>query len=171
MLEIAENNPQIRKYADKIWQSKRFFMGTDVFVWYAIPHKRMSLNLFRLCPCWNLYYRHTQLRLQSKPAIFQNSLHKDFPMVSQATISLCMAISSIIFNCFQIFQSMVDIYVNLDKIVVIGNAWEHFNKIKDDETLKSCKLELFMKPYFFSLGGLIPNKNIQWILKVSQHHL
>ncbi len=66
---------------------------------------------------------------------------------------------------------MVDIYVNLDKIVVIGNAWEHFNKIKDDETLKSCKLELFMKPYFFSLGGLIPNKNIQWILKVSQHHL
>ena len=68
-------------------------------------------------------------------------------------------------------QQMIDCYkVDADKIVVVGNGWEHFTRIKEDETIKERKPNLFSKPYFFSLGSLAPNKNIDWVLKIAQNH-
>ena len=50
-------------------------------------------------------------------------------------------------------QQMIDCYkVDADKIVVVGNGWEHFTRIKEDETIKERKPNLFSKPYFFFFG-------------------
>lgn len=57
-----------------------------------------------------------------------------------------------------------------NKIVVLGNGWEHFKEVTADETLKERHPDWFANPYFFSLGSLAPNKNIQWILEVAKRH-
>lgn len=39
----------------------------------------------------------------------------------------------------------------------------------DDSFIKENP-NLFTKPFFFSLGSLAPNKNIQWVLEVAKKH-
>ena len=39
-----------------------------------------------------------------------------------------------------------------NKIVVLGNGWEHFKEVTADETLKERHPDWFANPYFFSFG-------------------
>lgn len=56
------------------------------------------------------------------------------------------------------------------RIVVLGSGCPHFYRIKADETVGSRHPEWVEKPFFFSLGSLAPNKNIEWILAVAKRH-
>lgn len=49
------------------------------------------------------------------------------------------------------------------KITVIYNAWQHFNRIQQDDRILS-KLHLQEKTYCFSLGSGLPHKNFKWII-------
>lgn len=57
-----------------------------------------------------------------------------------------------------------------ERIVVLGNGWEHFKRVKADETLAARHPEWIQRPFFFSLGSLAPNKNIKWIVDVARRH-
>lgn len=49
-----------------------------------------------------------------------------------------------------------------DKIVVIPNAWQHYERIGfDEKTLNKYGLE--KEQYFFAMGSMEPNKNFKWI--------
>lgn len=53
-------------------------------------------------------------------------------------------------------------HVDSDKIVVIPNAWQHYERINyDDNALKKYGLE--KEQYFFAMGSMEPNKNFKWI--------
>lgn len=68
-------------------------------------------------------------------------------------------------------KQLIDRYhIKSEKIKVLGNGWDHFERIEADKTLKQRSPDLFEKPFFFSLGSLAPNKNIQWIIEVAKHH-
>lgn len=67
-------------------------------------------------------------------------------------------------------QMVETCHVSPDRIVVIGNGWEHFRRVEEDRTLEGRKPELFERPYFFSLGSLAPNKNMEWVLEVAKRH-
>lgn len=54
------------------------------------------------------------------------------------------------------------------EIHVIYNGWQHFNLIKEDNNVFKLFPQLASKQYFFSLGSLLPNKNIDWVLNVAQ---
>lgn len=57
--------------------------------------------------------------------------------------------------------------VNMDKIVVIPNAWQHYNRVQYDEnTLKKYKLE--KDGYFFAIGSMDPNKNFKWVAEAAK---
>lgn len=57
--------------------------------------------------------------------------------------------------------------VNTDKIVVIPNAWQHYNRVQYDEnTLKKYKLE--KDGYFFAIGSMDPNKNFKWVAEAAK---
>ena len=56
------------------------------------------------------------------------------------------------------------------KILVLGNGWEHFKRIKEDNSFLESNHLLEEKPFFFSLGSLAPNKNIKWVLEVAKKH-
>lgn len=67
-------------------------------------------------------------------------------------------------------QMMEHLKLPSDKIVVLGNGWDHFKTVVSDDSLAIRKPSLFENPFFFSLGSLAPNKNIQWILEVAKKH-
>ena len=57
--------------------------------------------------------------------------------------------------------------VSENKITVIYNAWQHFNRIDYDEgTLK--KYNLKSNGYYFTLSSLEPNKNFKWIVETAK---
>nr|WP_300657345.1 glycosyltransferase family 1 protein [uncultured Acetatifactor sp.] len=56
-----------------------------------------------------------------------------------------------------------------DKIAVIPNAWQHYERIGYDE----CAVErhhLVKNKYFFSMSSLEPNKNFRWIAEVAKRN-
>lgn len=66
-------------------------------------------------------------------------------------------------------KEMVDVYgINPERIKVIGSSWEHFEDVGEDESIFAKYRELEKNNYFFSLGSLAPNKNIEWILEVAK---
>ena len=54
--------------------------------------------------------------------------------------------------------------VSSSRIVVIPNAWQHYNKVDYDEnTLVKYGLE--KSKFYFAMGSMDPNKNFKWIIK------
>lgn len=59
--------------------------------------------------------------------------------------------------------------VDKEKIVVIPNAWQHFERIEYDEnTLNKYNLE--SKRYYFAMSSLEPNKNFKWIAEAAKNN-
>lgn len=176
-LIVPQDAKDIPKLANipiiKYGKAKGSLWEQTFFAWYTILHKRISLNLCSIMPLLKpgIICIH-DLSYKVNPQYFTTPYAKISQWWHKLQYYFAWKFSPIIFTVSEYSkQQMIEIYhVNPNKIVVIGNGWEHFNRIKEDETLKKRKPELFTKPYFFSLGSLAPNKNIQWILKVAQRH-
>ena len=176
-LIVPQNAKNIPKLVNisiiKYGKAKGSLWEQTFFAWYTIRHKEVSLNLCSIMPILKpgIICIH-DLSYKVNPQYFKTPYAKVSQWWHKIQYHFAWRFSPLIFTVSEYSkQQMIDIYhVNPDKIIVIGNGWEHFNKIKEDEALKERKPELFTKPYFFSLGSLAPNKNIQWILKVAQRH-
>lgn len=59
--------------------------------------------------------------------------------------------------------------VPMDKISVVYNAWQHFERIKADESIMQ-KTGFPDKGFFFSLSSLSPQKNFVWIKEVAKRN-
>lgn len=55
-----------------------------------------------------------------------------------------------------------------NKITVIGNAWQHIERVKEEDGLG--KYHLNDRGYFFSLGSLSERKNTKWIYAVAKKY-
>ncbi|NFE95391.1 glycosyltransferase family 4 protein [Clostridium botulinum] len=68
-------------------------------------------------------------------------------------------------------KQMINVYnVKPEKIKVIFNGWQHFNRVLEDNSVFDKWPELRKNNYFFSLGSLAPNKNIKWILTAAKNN-
>ncbi len=57
--------------------------------------------------------------------------------------------------------------VSEDRIVVIPNAWQHYERVEFSEgTLKKYRLE--KNDFYFGMGSLEPNKNFKWIAETAR---
>lgn len=59
--------------------------------------------------------------------------------------------------------------VRPDKISVIYNGWQHMCNTEADPSVLE-KNGLVTKEYYFFIGRLVNNKNIQWIFRVADHN-
>ncbi len=57
-----------------------------------------------------------------------------------------------------------------DKITVIPNGWDHFERIIPDDGIFQKHPELSDKSYFFTLGSLSKRKNLKWIAEYASRH-
>ncbi len=68
-------------------------------------------------------------------------------------------------------REMLDCYnVDSNKIVVINNSWEHFDRVKEDNRIFDKFPMLNEKEFFFSIGTLTKHKNLKWVLKVAKEN-
>lgn len=66
-------------------------------------------------------------------------------------------------------QKICDYYhCHKKKISVLYSAWQHVLDIETDNTIFQKKSGFPQKDYYFYLGGIEKNKNLQWILKMAQ---
>ena len=56
------------------------------------------------------------------------------------------------------------------RIAVIGNGWDHFKNIEEDNSIFTRFPVLSEKPYYFTLGSLSRRKNLKWIASYAQTH-
>mgnify|MGYP004464990933 FL=1 len=168
-IPLLKNIPVLKygKAKGSLWEQ-------TFFAWYMITHPRcISLNLLTIMPVLrpgiicihDMSYRiHPEycktiyMKVSRYWHLFQEELARRF--------------SPLVFTVSEYSKVQMMKYLKLpsDKIVVLGNGWEHFKTVVADESLESRKSEIFEKPYFFSLGSLAPNKNIHWILEVAKRH-
>lgn len=57
-------------------------------------------------------------------------------------------------------------HINEKRIIVAGNAWQHFINIKEDESIFR-KFGIKKGEYYFSLSSNTPNKNFKWIYETA----
>lgn len=65
---------------------------------------------------------------------------------------------------------LVDFYkINPGRIHVVGNAWQHFERIGTDESILR-EYNLQGGDYYFSLGSLSKMKNTKWFIEVARNN-
>lgn len=170
----AMNIPPLKKIRIiKYGKAKGSLWEQTFFTYYTIIYKRISLNLCSIMPLIKpgIICIH-DLSYKVNPQYFTTFYAKVSQIWHKIQYNIAWRFSPLIFTVSHFSkQQMIDIYnVNPQKIKVITNGWEHFSRIKEMSDIKIKKPELFTKPYFFSLGSLAPNKNIEWILKVATKH-
>lgn len=55
-----------------------------------------------------------------------------------------------------------------EKITVIGNGWQHFKEIKEDESVFIQNPHLAKGEYFYTLTSANKNKNADWVLRAAR---
>lgn len=62
------------------------------------------------------------------------------------------------------------LWINEDKIKVIGNGWNHFEQIEMDNTIFDRQPNIEKGNYFYSVGSQYPHKNFIWVIEVAKRN-
>ena len=63
------------------------------------------------------------------------------------------------------------LHIPQDKISVVSNAWQHYERVKrDDSIFERIPQEIRKGEYFFSMSSLSPQKNFIWIMEVAKRN-
>lgn len=65
-------------------------------------------------------------------------------------------------------KSEIENYYNIKDVEVIYNGYEHINRIKSNDKIFERLEGVEKNKYFFTLGTVQKNKNIEWILQVAK---
>lgn len=61
--------------------------------------------------------------------------------------------------------------IPMEKISVVSNAWQHYERVKRDDTVFDRMPKYIEKrKYFFSMSSLSPQKNFIWIMEVAKRN-
>lgn len=172
----AHNIPRLNNIEiKKIGKLKGSLWEQVVFTFYMFLHpNRISLNLCSIMPvfCPGIVCIH-DICYKLHPEYFTSTYSMISMYWHRLQYKLAKLFSPIIFTVSNHSKNqMVDVYkIDPSKINVLGNGWNHFERVADNEDLLETRPDLFSQPYFFSLGSIAPNKNIQWILDIAKKHL
>jgi len=61
--------------------------------------------------------------------------------------------------------------VDPNRITVIGNGWQHYDRIVEDDSIRKQYKQLEAGNYYFSLGSLEERKNFKWVMEVARRNL
>lgn len=141
------------------------------FGFYTIRNKALSLNLCSVMPIIKpgIICIH-DLSYKVNPQYCKNLYGKLSQIWHKIFYHLAWKFSPIIYTVSNYSkQQMVEIYkVCPEKIHVIENGWQHFKAVIEDERIFQKNSKLKKNEYFFMLGSLSPNKNLEWIYEVAE---
>lgn len=136
------------------------------FPWYVHKQKGISLNLCNVAPLPSpgIVCIH-DVKIKATPRYFSKKFLLWYILLFiNATKRAKMIITVSDFSKSEIIK-----YFNVapDRIAIIPNAWQHYERIEYDENALK-KYSLSEGKYFFSMCSLEPNKNFKWIAEVAR---
>ncbi len=138
------------------------------FPWYVFKNRGVSLNLCNVAPLpsqgivciHDVKVKATPQYFSKKFLLWYNILFKNAAKRAKKIITVSEFSKSEIVKYY---------HVNPDRICVIPNAWQHYERIEYDENALK-KYGLQKDQYFFSMCSLEPNKNFKWIAEVAKRN-
>lgn len=141
------------------------------FAYYCLSHHCLSLNLCSVMPllCPGIICIH-DLSYKVNPQYFKTFYAKVSQIWHKIQYYFAWRFSPLILTVSNYSKKQMESIYRVDskKIKVICNGWEHFVSINEDTSI--LVNDIYKKPFFFSLGSLAPNKNIEWILEASKQN-
>ena len=61
-------------------------------------------------------------------------------------------------------------HISLNRIKVLGNGWQHINRIRNDDSILKKYPQLKIKEYFLAASSLTPQKNFKWVREVAKRN-
>ena len=148
------NLVKVGRFHNRVWEQISFPL-------YVYKNNGVSLNLCNVAPLLSpgIVCIH-DVKVKATPQFFS----KKFLIWYNLLLANATKRAIRIITVSEFSKSEIEKYfkVNSDKIVVIPNAWQHYERINfDNNTLD--KYNLKKGNYYFSICSLEPNKNLKWI--------
>lgn len=138
------------------------------FPWYVQKRKAVSLNLCNVAPLPSpgIVCIH-DVKIKARPQDFS----KKFLLWYNLLLSNACKRARKIITVSEFSKREICKYYGVvpDRITVIPNAWQHYERIGYDEDAL-IKYGVVKNNYFFSMCSLEPNKNFRWIAEVAKQH-
>lgn len=170
--EYAKDIPEYKNIkVIKYGKVKSHFWEQINLWWYLVKNKKTGVNLCTTCPLL-------------KPDI--NTIHDISMTVNKQWYNNLYGRMSRIWHEFMKFTTfhfakkvftvsefskseMIRVFkADPDKICVLGNGWQHYNRVGTDETIFERVPRLKRKEYYFAASSLTPQKNFKWLKEVAQ---
>lgn len=139
------------------------------FARYVRKSKGISLNLCNTAPlfCKKIVVIH-DMKVKAHPEYFSWKFNFWYKILFKNTIKKSVAIITVSeFSKAEIIKYYPKVDDN--KIFVVYNAWQHFDRIGYDDCVLS-KYGLKENNYFFAMSSFEPNKNFKWIAETAQRY-
>lgn len=144
----------VGKLHNRLWEHVSFPL-------YVLRKKAISLNLCNVAPLISpgIVCIH-DMKIKAHPEFFSWKFRLWYEVLFRNATKRAKKIITV--SEFSKKEIMKYYGVNEDKIVVIPNAWQHYERIGFDETTLN-KYRLKKGEYYFAMGSMEPNKNFKWI--------
>lgn len=135
------------------------------FPWYVHKKNGISLNLCNVAPLIDpgIVCIH-DMKVKAHPEYFSWKFRMWYELLLKNETKRAKKIITV--SEFSKSEIMKYYKVASNKIVVIPNAWQHYERIGfNKNALKKYNLE--KEKYYFAMGSMEPNKNFEWIAKTA----
>ena len=172
LLVIPANVVDVPEYQNiKILRTKT--SASIFFDQIKIPliSKKMGIPILHLCHVGSIlkpdYITIHDINVEANPQWFTKKLFLWYTLIH----TICAKRAKKIFTVSDFSKSEIKKRYNIpqQRIINIGNAWQHVKKIKTDEH-SIAKYGLSKKNFYFSLGTKAPHKNLKWVFEYAQKH-
>ena len=152
---------KVGRFHNRLWEHISF----PLYVW---KKKAISLNLCNVAPLFSpgIVCIH-DVKIKARPQDFR----KKFLIWYNILLSNACKRAKNIITVSEFSKREICKYDNVHpkRITVIHNAWQHYERMGDDEgALKKYGVE--KDSYYFSMCSLEPNKNFKWIAEVAKRN-
>ncbi len=152
---------QVGKLKSHLWEQISFPL-------YVMKQKAISLNLCNVSPLVSpgIVCIH-DMKVKATPQYFS----KTFLLWYKLLFLNAIKRSKVVFTVSKFSKKEILKYYRTkpDKIHVVPNAWQHYERITYDENaLKKYRLQ--KDDYCFAMSSLEPNKNFAWIANLAQQN-
>lgn len=152
---------KVGKLHNRLWEHLSF-------PWYVHKNKGISLNLCNVAPLAapGIVCIH-DVKVKATPQYFSKKFLVWYDLLLGNETKRAKKIITV--SEFSKSEIVKYFKVNSDKIKVIPNAWQHYEKIEYDECALN-KYGLKKNNYYFSMCSLEPNKNFRWIAEEAKRN-
>lgn len=135
---------------------------------YARKNKAVVLNLCNSTPVRgrNIVVIH-DVKIKAHPEFFSKKFRLWYNYLFKKITKKAVQLITV----SEFSKSEIVKYYGVDpkKINVIGNAWQHIDRVECDENALK-KYGLLKDGYFFAMSSLEPNKNFRWIIRTAENN-